>query len=96
MTKLNEEQLENIIGGISADAFIKSYADTDGSLLISGMRQKKMPDGGIICSKRHKLIENANAESVSEAIASFKAQQMTTVIVGSKEFNIDELAKIFA
>lgn len=96
MTRLNEEQLENIIGGISADAFVKDYADSDGSLLISGVRQKTMPDGGIICSKRHKLIENATAESVGKAIAGFKAQQMTSVIVGSKEFNIDELAKIFA
>lgn len=99
MNKLNDTQLETIIGGCDATSFIQSYADQDGTLFITGVRTKTFDDGTIMQSKRHKLIENASPESVSKTIASFKAQNMTTVIVGtgasSKEYSLDELSSIF-
>lgn len=100
MTTLNDSQLANIIGGISAAAFIQDYADQDGSLFISGVRTTTGADGTIFTSKRHKIIENANADSLASTLNSFRNQGMTSVIVGSganyKEYSMDKLSAMLA
>lgn len=99
MNKLNDTQLDNIIGGTDAAAFLNGFIDSDGSLLVTGVRQTTFSDGTIMASKRHRLIQNADPESVSAALASFKAQNMSNVIISganTQEFSLDELAKILA
>lgn len=100
MITLNETQLDTIIGGVNAAAFLKGFTDAEGTLFISGVRNNNLGNGVISTSKRHKLIENASPEAVNKALASFKAQNMTTVIMGiganSREFTLAELSKIFS
>lgn len=99
METLTESQLDSVIGGTDAAAFLKGFTDAEGSLLISGVRTISTGDG-TITSKRHKLIENATPDAVSKALAGFKAQNISTVIIGTgantREFSLTELSNIFA
>lgn len=100
MITLNETQLDTIIGGVNAAAFLKGFTDSNGSLFISGVRQSNLGNGIICTSKRHKLIENATPDDVNKALAGFKAQNMSKVVMGtganSREFTLAELSKIFS
>lgn len=100
MNKLNDTQLGNIIGGTDAAAFLKGFINEDGALLISGVRQSTFSDGTIMTSKRHRMLQDPSPDSVNAALAGFKAQNMTRVVIGiganSKEYGLDELAKILA